>query len=582
MKRLKLFLFITLLVTFGFAKTPQKHLTPKEAFNVSAIESDGVIKSKIILGKGIHLYRESLKYTIIKPKEIKLKFDAPKAHELDGDMVYIDEVNITLPLAEISSKIEGNRYTLLIEFQGCSDNGLCYNPMEKEFVFELPSGSSTGFWDKITNLTSASNTGVVVDVLKAESSFFVVFLFFILGLLLALTPCIFPMIPILSSILVAQSDGKRQSAIQGFLTSLVYVLSMAITYTLVGVLSGLLGADIQAIMQNPWVLTAFALMFLALAFSLFGYYQIQLPTKWQSRINTASDSAKGKGIVGTMVMGFLSAFIIGPCVAPPLAGAVIFISQTGDALLGGLALFMMSMGMGFPLLLIGLGAGRFMPKAGGWMDRVSQIFGVIMLGLSIFMLSKVVSVEITILLWALLFMGISLFMGVFSSDSKRKLVQLTGLVSLVYGISLLVGFLSGTTSMLHPFEKFTSSSTQNHSIHQTEEHQGYSLARLKKEIASSSLPVVVDFSKKSCSACRELEEFTFTNQEVKEELKRFTFITVDVTNQTKEEREILKKYNLFGTPNIIFFDTNNNYLKNKSITGFVDAKRFREHLKSIQ
>ena len=582
MKRLKLFLFITLLVTFGFAKTPQKHLTPKEAFNVSAIESDGVIKSKIILGKGIHLYRESLKYTIIKPKEIKLKFDAPKAHELDGDMVYIDEVNITLPLAEISSKIEGNRYTLLIEFQGCSDNGLCYNPMEKEFVFELPSGSSTGFWDKITNLTSASNTGVVVDVLKAESSFFVVFLFFILGLLLALTPCIFPMIPILSSILVAQSDGKRQSAIQGFLTSLVYVLSMAITYTLVGVLSGLLGADIQAIMQNPWVLTAFALMFLALAFSLFGYYQIQLPTKWQSKINTASDSAKGKGIVGTMVMGFLSAFIIGPCVAPPLAGAVIFISQTGDALLGGLALFMMSMGMGFPLLLIGLGAGRFMPKAGGWMDRVSQIFGVIMLGLSIFMLSKVVSVEITILLWALLFMGISLFMGVFSSDSKRKLVQLTGLVSLVYGISLLVGFLSGTTSMFHPFEKFTTSSNQNHSIHQTEKHQGYSLARLNREIASSSRPVVVDFSKKSCSACRELEEFTFTNQEVKEELKRFTFITVDVTNQTKEEREILKKYNLFGTPNIIFFDTNNNYLKNKSITGFVDAKRFREHLKSIQ
>jgi thiol:disulfide interchange protein DsbD len=574
--------FLMLILSFGFAEIPPKHLSPKEAFNLSVTENGEMLETKIILAKGIHLYAKSLNYSVIKPKDFEVKFDAPIAHEIDGDMVYTNEVRVAIPIAQITSKIESSRYTLLLEFQGCSDNGLCYNPIEKEFTFDVPSGASNGFLDKIISLTSASNTGSIVDVLKAESSFFVVLLFFILGLLLALTPCIFPMIPILSSILVAQSEGKSQSAIHGFFTSLIYVLSMAITYTTVGVLSGLLGADIQAIMQNPWVLITFALIFLALAFSLFGYYQIQLPSKWQSKINTASDSAKGKGIVGTVVMGFLSAFIIGPCVAPPLAGAVIFISQTGDALLGGLALFMMSMGMGFPLLLIGLGAGRFMPKAGGWMDRVSQVFGVIMLGLSIFMLSKVVSVEITILLWALLFMGISLFMGVFSSNSKRKLLQLTGLVSLVYGISLLVGFLSGTTSMLHPFEKFTSSGTQSHLTQKIEEHQGYSLARLKKEIASSNLPVVVDFSKKSCSACRELEEFTFANQEVKDELKRFTFITVDISNQTEEEIAILKKYNLFGTPNIIFFDTNNNYLENKSITGFVDAKRFTVHLKLIK
>jgi thiol:disulfide interchange protein DsbD len=434
-------------------------------------------------------------------------------------------------------------------------------------------------------LSSASNAGALVDVLKAESSFFIVFLFFILGLLLALTPCIFPMIPILSSILVAQSEGKKQSALQGFLTSLVYVLSMAITYTLVGVLSGLLGADIQAVMQNPWVLTAFSMMFLALAFSLFGYYQIQLPSKWQSKINSASDNAKGKGFGGIVVMGFLSAFIIGPCVAPPLAGAVIFISQTGNAFLGGLALFMMSIGMGFPLLLIGLGAGKFMPKPGGWMDSVSQTFGVIMLGLSIFMLSKVVSAEITVLLWALLFMGISLFMGVFSSDSKRKMLQLTGLVSLVYGISLLIGFLSGTTSMLHPFEKFTSTSTvitATSTEQSTEANQGYTLAKLEQEIQKSDKLVLVEFSKKSCSACRELEEFTFSNTDVKRELERFTFISIDITNQTKEEIAILKKYNLFGTPNMIFFDTQDTFLSKESITGFVDAENFLAHLKSIK
>jgi len=581
-KLLKLFLFVILLVTLGFGETPPKHLTPKEAFVVSAIDSGNMIQTKIILGKGIHLYKDSLNYSIIEPKKFNIEFNAPKANKIDGDMVYLDEVDVNIPISKISSKING-KYTLLIEFRGCSDNGLCYNPMEKEFTFDMV--QKKGFWDKLMSLTTASNSGELVDVLKAENSFFVVLLFFILGLLLALTPCIFPMIPILSTILVANSEDKSQSALQGFLTSLVYVLSMAITYTIVGVLSGLLGADIQSIMQNPWVLTSFALMFLALAFSLFGYYQIQLPSKWQSKINSASDNAKGKGLMGTVIMGFLSAFIIGPCVAPPLAGAVIFISQTGDALLGGLALFMMSMGMGFPLLLIGLGAGKFMPKPGGWMDIVSQVFGVIMLGLSIFMLSKVVSAQITILLWALLFMGISLFMGVFNNDSKRKMVQLTGLVSLVYGISLLVGFLSGTTSMLHPFKKFTSSSSitsQSQITQEIDNNQGYSLAKLEKEIAKSNRPVVVDFSKKSCSACRELEEFTFSNQDVKEELKRFTFINIDITNHTKEEIAILKKYNLFGTPNIIFFDKNNNYLIKKSITGFINAKSFREHLKSIK
>ena len=575
MRILKLLLLMTLLLSAGF-KT--KHLTPQEAFQASAIQKDDHIEVTIALGKGIHLYEKRLGFSIIKPNESELEFTAPKAQEIDGDMVYIEDVVIDIPLSQIASKVDGQRYTLLVEFQGCSDQDLCYNPIEKEFEFDAP---PMGFWDKIMSLTNASNAGSIVDVLQAESSFFVVLLFLVLGLLLALTPCIFPMIPILSAILVAQSNEEKPSSTKGFLTSIVYVLSMAITYTLVGVVSGLLGADIQATMQNPWVLTGFALMFLALAFSLFGYYQIQLPAKWQSKIHNASDNAKGKGIAGTVVMGFLSAFIIGPCVAPPLAGAVIFISQTGDALLGGLALFMMSIGMGFPLLLIGLGAGRFMPKPGGWMDTISEIFGVVMLGLSIFMLSKVVSAEITILLWALLFMGISLFMGVFSTDSRRKLVQLTGLVSLVYGVSLLVGFLSGTTSMLHPFERFTSTPTAVVTKPSTIAYRGYSIERLQKEIEASSRPVVVDFSKQSCSACRELEEFTFADPKVKAELERFTFITIDITDQTDEDKALLKKYNLFGTPNIIFFDKDNKPLSEKSLTGFIDAEAFVRHLKGI-
>lgn len=577
----KLFLLTALFISSSFGA---KYLSPQKAFKVSATMTKEAIETRIVLGKDIHLYQDKLQYRVVKPKEITLNVALPKAEKLDEDMVYRDEVLVTIPLSEISSQLKNNKFTLMIELQGCADSGLCYNPIEKEFTFTLAE-KQKGFLDKVMGLTSASNAGTLVDVLKAENSFFIVFLFFILGLLLALTPCIFPMIPILSSILVAQSEGKKQSAVQGFLTSLVYVLSMAITYTLVGVFSGLLGADIQSIMQNPWVLTAFSMMFLALAFSLFGYYEIQLPSKWQSKISSASDNAQGKGFVGVMIMGFLSAFIIGPCVAPPLAGAVLFISQTGNAFLGGLALFMMSIGMGFPLLLIGLGASRFMPKPGGWMENVSKTFGVIMLGLSIFMLSKVVSAQITMLLWALLFMGVSLFMGVFSSDSKQKMLQLTGLVSLIYGVSLLVAFLSGGTSILHPFEKFTTASStmvEHVNEEKIEAHQGYSLVKLQKEIEKSTKPVLVEFSKKSCSACRELEEFTFSNDEVKKALKHFTFISIDITNHTKDEIAILKKYNLFGTPNMIFFDGKNNFLPKKSLTGFLDASHFLEHLKGIE
>ena len=445
------------------------------------------------------------------------------------------------------------------------------------------------------SLTDESNAGNIVDVLKSESSTFIIFLFLILGLLLALTPCIFPMIPILSSIIVSQSGTREPSAIRGFFTSLVYVLSMAITYTAVGVISGLLGADIQSAMQNPWVLSLFGILFLALAISLFGYYEIQLPAKWQSKINSVSDNAQGNGILGTAIMGFLSAFIIGPCVAPPLAGAVIFISQTGDAILGGVALFVMSLGMGLPLILVGIGAGKFMPKPGGWMTVVSQVFGVIMLGLAVFMFGKVLPPSLTILLWSLLFIGTAIYMGVFNSSRDRvgatKLFQLLAFVLLIYGTSLFIGMLSGSTSMLHPFEKFTTEkviniASTNKNISKDENSNrptlGYSIERLLKEVKESDKLVMVDFNKQSCPSCRELEEITFPDARVKAEMKRFKFISIDVTNNTEEDKALMKKYHLFGTPNIIFFDKNNTYLPKKSITGFVKPEALLKTLKSIK
>ena len=583
-------LLLTLLVLstvlsagFDSALKKQKFLNPDEAFTVSAVLHDGVIETNIKMAEKIHIYQDALHYRIISPETLELNADLPKAHDFDGDLVYDKTLKVNIPTSLIEEQVAG-AYTLELEFMGCSDAGICYQPIKKTFNFE---GKALGTLDKISQMIKEGNTAKIADILVNESSVFILLLFFVFGLLLALTPCIFPMIPILSSIIVSQQGGnEKPSVARAFFTSLVYVLSMAATYTAVGIIAGLLGADIQAAMQNPWVLTIFAGMFVALAFSLFGYYEIGLPTSWQSKISKASDEAQGKGIFGTAIMGLLSALIVGPCVAPPLGGAVLFISHTGDALLGGSALFVMSIGMGMPLLLVGVGAGKFMPRPGGWMTTVSQVFGVMMLGLGIFMLSRILPDGLTLVLWALLFMGSALFMGVFdaSSESKgaKKLIKLFALALLIWGASLFVGALSGAHSMLHPFSQFTSNKAVLTSV--VEErmgHLGYSVARLMKEVKASNKPVVVDFGKDSCTACAELEEITFPHALVKEELKNFTFIKVDLTANSAEDKALLKKFELFGTPNIIFFDKENNYLPEKSLTGFVGPEDFAKHLEDI-
>ncbi|SFV54399.1 Cytochrome c-type biogenesis protein DsbD, protein-disulfide reductase [hydrothermal vent metagenome] len=324
-----------------------------------------------------------------------------------------------------------------------------------------------------------------------------------------------------------------------------------------------------------------------MALSLFGYFEIGLPASWQSKLTKVSDEAQGKGgMLGTIIMGALSALIVGPCTAAPISGAVIFISHTGDALLGGASLFVMSMGMGMPLLLVGIGAGKFMPRPGGWMTRVSQVFGVMMLALAIFMLSRILPAGFTMALWALLFMGTAIYMDVFGhkeGEGAMRLFKLLGMTFMLYGASLFIGAISGSTSFIRPFEQFTNNTliATTATIQEENSHLGYSVERLMKEVKASSLPVVVDFGKDSCTACTELEEITFPDSRVQAELKRFTFIKIDLTANSDEDKALLKKFDLFGTPNIIFFDTNNSYLPEKSLTGFIAPEAFSEHLKGI-
>lgn len=568
-----------------------KFLTPDEAFKVNSKIENNILETKITIAKDIHIYENSIKYKIVKPKEIILNPKLPEAKDFDGDMVYEKEIN--LKIEDIGSKVEG-KFTLSVEFQGCSNSGICYQPITKEFVLNTPIKNiakkeeveEKSTFDEIVSFTKEGNSGKIASLLANESSFFIIFLFFIFGLLLSLTPCIFPMIPILSSIIISQQKGQdKPPKLQAFFTSLVYVLAMAVTYTIIGLVAGLLGADIQASMQNVWVLTIFALVFVALAFSLFGYYEIGLPSSWQTKVNKVSDNAKGKGgLMGTAIMGFLSALIVGPCVAPPLGGAVLFISHTGDALLGGMALFVMSLGMGVPLLLIGLGAGKWMPKPGVWMQSITYIFGVMMLALAIFMISRVINDGISLFLWSILFIGSAIYMGVFDNLNRKgisKLIDIIAILFLLYGSSLFIGVLSGSSSMVRPFEKFTQMQPIGTAILKSQEnHRGYSIKRLEKEIKESKKPVMIDFYKDSCTSCAELEEITFSNSEVKKLLKDFKIIKIDITDNTKEEKELLKKYQLFGTPNIIFFK-DGKFLPQKSLTGFIAPKEFSSHLKSI-
>jgi len=568
---------------FSSALKKTQFLQPEEAFKVSAVLNEGIINTDIVMADKIHIYADSLHYRIIKPSTIELEVKKPTPHEIDGDMVYEHILPVLLDTKEIEKKVEGD-YTIEIEFQGCSDAGICYQPIKKEFTFK---GKELGIFAKVSKLVKEGNTSKIADILVNESSFFILLLFFVFGLLLSLTPCIFPMIPILSSIIVSQQGGEEKPSVaKAFFTSLVYVLSMALTYTAVGVIAGLLGADIQTAMQNPLVLIVFAGMFIALAFSLFGYFEIGLPASWQTKLNKASDNAQDKGILGTAIMGLLSALIVGPCVAPPLGGAVLFISHTGDALLGGAALFVMSMGMGMPLLLVGLGAGKFMPKPGGWMTAISQTFGVMMLGLAIFMLSRILPDGITMVLWSFLFIGSAIYMGAFNpssaSQGAKKLIQVLAMVFMLYGASLFIGGLSGSGSVIRPFERFTEISggmSKGIELSAIKSHKGYTLDKLLDEVEASLKPVVVDFGKKSCTACAELEEITFPNAEVQKELKNFTFIKIDLTENSEDDKELLKNFELFGTPNIIFFDKNNNFLKERSLTGFISPEAFAKHLK---
>jgi thiol:disulfide interchange protein DsbD len=561
---------VLLLFTFLFAfAADSKFLSPQEAFKINIIKEQNKVRVELNVADNIYVYKNKLKVILDDNNEqnITSKIQLPQFERFHDEDVYFKNLSFDIPYS-----IVADAKTITVKYQGCSSEGLCYSPLSQKIVLKEDVVENKKNEEIKETPKTENETDMIVNSLKGDNLFTTLGLFFGFGLLLALTPCIFPMIPILSGIIVGASKHGKMTAFRGFTLSVVYVLSMSFAYTIAGVIAGVFGANLQAYLQNPYVLTTFALVFVLLALSMFGYYKLELPQSLTHKINKMSHNKEKDGVVGIAIMGFLSALIVGPCVAPPLAGALVYIGQTGDAILGGAALFAMSLGMGLPLLLIGIGAGKFMPRPGGWMDSVSKIFGIVMLGIALWLLERVIPSVVTVYVWAMLLVATGIYLSKFHHIVTRTI----SLLITVLGVVIFVGAISGSTNPLNPLEKFTSGkiAVQNSEI---TFKKVLSLKELNEEIAKSTKPVLVDFTAKWCIACKEFENITFKDQRVIDKLQSFNLIKVDVTDNSDEEKEIMDNFNLFGPPAILFFKDKNE-LKELRIVGYKNPEEFLSNL----
>lgn len=503
--------------------------------------------------------------------------------------------------------------SLKIKYQGCADVGVCYPPVKK--IIKLADLKPSVNVSNLTNATNGSEAvnpstidiepkvekgtkseqdakseqDTIANSLASDNFILTLFSFFGFGLLLAFTPCVFPMIPILSGIIIGQ--GKQLSTRKAFSLSLAYVLAMALAYTVVGVLAALFGTNLQIWFQNPWVLSSFAGIFVVLSLSMFGFYDVQMPSFIQVKLNNLSNKQESGKLISAAIMGVLSALIVGPCVTAPLVGALIYIGQTGDTILGGAALFCLGLGMGAPLLVIGTSAGKILPRAGMWMEAVKGIFGVLMLAVAIWLLARILPPLMTQLLWALLLIVSAVYMGALRQHNKdttqwQLLWKGLGLSLLLAGFILIVGAATGKSNLLSPLENLGSG--VNATL--ASEHQGITFKPVKsiddlkatlKQASKNKQVTLFDFYADWCVSCKEMEEVTFKDSEVKLKLSKVHKIQADVTANDNIDTELLKHFGLIGPPAILFFNDQGEELRNHRIVGYMDADKFLKHIAKV-
>jgi len=598
-KELLLFIMIIALPAHAGLFDSSDKTDPRPVHEAFDLKTESIAGNKLLLRWDIledyYLYDHRLKFSTkdaVTLSEISRSTTKLKEDPLFGQVaVYYHSAEVMLQFSNIQAL---KKVALNIEYQGCWEGGVCYPPVSEIRTIDLMATAENS--KATTSQTLAPTSKVQIQGSASQQDYFskllldgdllwILVAFFVAGLALCLTPCVFPMIPILSSIIAGQ--GPNITKYKAFILTLVYVLSVAVTYTLAGVLAGLFGENLQILFQQTWIIILFSIVFVLLALSMFGFYDLQLPASVQTKLSKISNSQEGGSYFGVAIMGILSALIVGPCMAAPLAGALIYIGQTADPLLGGLALFSLSIGMGVPLLLVGMSAGHLMPKAGAWMSSVKAGFGVLLILMAIYMLDRIVSLQVTMLLTAITLITSSIYMGAITRQNKErsnlaKMSQAMGLIILVYGLSLLLGTFVGNANFIQPLKGLSSKEGYEKSSLLTFQ-KITSIAQLEpilKEAKLKQRPVMLDFSADWCISCVEME-FMFEEEQVAKHLVNIDLVKVDLTNFNDDSSALLEKYHVLGPPALVFFDRAGELQQQMNILGVVDADSFVEHIQPL-
>ncbi|HET7062399.1 MAG TPA: protein-disulfide reductase DsbD [Nitrosospira sp.] len=599
-------------------------LPPDQAFKLTVkVRDENTLVAQFEPAENYYLYKDKVAFkpqdTATSIEQISLPRGDLKSDVTFGEVeVFHRPFEALISLKRNSSSAD--KLTLVATYQGCNEPvGVCYAPINKVIELTLPAAKAaagaiasavsgeavaasplrTGAPDATAELFPSQPPAVETESLKIERMFetgnfwLILTGFFGVGVLLSFTPCVFPMFPILSGIIA--NRGEHITKTRGFALSLAYVAGMAITYAAAGIAAGLSGAMLSAMLQNAWVLGSFALIFVALAFSMFGFYELQLPGFLQSKLSEEAGHLKGGHLASVFGMGALSALIVGPCVAAPLAGALLYISQTRDVVLGGSALFAMALGMGVPLLLLGASAGALLPKAGPWMESIKQFFGVLLLGVAIWLISPVIPPVVHMLLWAALLIISAIYLHAIDplrpgASGLQKFLKGLGMISLLTGVALLIGVFSGSRDILQPLSKISIASSDTANKNGSEAgRNGHlqfrkirSIAELEQQVLQSrDKYVMVEFSADWCISCKEMERFTFTDSKVQSRLKDVVLLQADVTAGTPDDQALLKRFKLFGPPGILFLDREGREVRGVRLIGFQDPDRFLAVLNAV-
>ncbi|WP_441618164.1 MULTISPECIES: protein-disulfide reductase DsbD [unclassified Cupriavidus] len=601
------------------AASEEDFLPPEQAFRFAARQVDAqTIEVRFDVADGYYLYRDRFAFAA-QPASVKLgapafppgkvKFDETFGKEME---TYHGGLTIRVP---VEAAPADGKWSLVVTSQGCADKGLCYPPMES--VFKVGGGALDGLFGKTAKADStpagvpapagtarsAGNASAAADAAAAPLSGpadendriagalasrnlgLIAALFFGLGVLLTFTPCVLPMVPILSSIVV----GEHVTRGRALLVSLAYVFGMAVVYTGVGVAAGVLGEGLSAALQAPWVLALFAALMVGLSLSMFGLYELQLPQRWQTRLTASSNRRQGGQLAGAAAMGAISALIVGPCVTAPLAGALAYIARTGDAMTGGAALFAMALGMGLPLVLVGVGAGNLLPRAGRWMEMTKRFFGFLLLGVALWMVSPVLPAWVLMTGWAALLLVGAVFLSAFEAlgpdaHGLARVGKGLGLLAALAGAILLVGLASGGRDPLQPLAHLAALRANPEAVvgkvSEARFERVRSVAELDARVAQAAAagkPVLLDFYADWCVSCKEMERFTFSDDRVRSRLSGVVMLQADVTRNNEDDRALLKRFGLFGPPGIILYGTDGRE-RPVRVIGYQPAARFLDSL----